>query len=247
MSNWLPLGDSGLVINNFANEFLLVRRQPATGPLADFSLPAWCGQFLEQQSPLASIVNIIATEVEVCVQLAEQTSTAELGQVIAELTSSLAAWRDEELAAASARIWRLPVCFSEYDWIAVEQASGLLRSEVIERLLQTRLQVAMFGFLPGFVYLTGLAPDLHIPRKATPDVRSPRGALALGGPYVGVYSLPSPAGWHVIGTIGVELLEIDRLPPIVLRPGDHVELQSISIAQLTELQSSKVNVEEFNS
>ena len=82
----------------------------------------------------------------------------------------------------------------------------------------------MFGFLPGFVYLQMLPDELQVPRKESPTARTQPNAFAIGGPYAGVYSLPSPAGWNVIGQLQESLLQTDQLPPVSLRPGDRVRL-----------------------
>ncbi|NEA47008.1 carboxyltransferase domain-containing protein, partial [Streptomyces sp. SID10815] len=51
----------------------------------------------------------------------------------------------------------------------------------------TEFRVAFCGFAPGFGYLTGLPERCHVPRRATPRTAVPAGAVALAGPYTGVY------------------------------------------------------------
>jgi KipI family sensor histidine kinase inhibitor len=89
--------------------------------------------------------------------------------------------------------------------------------------------------MPGFAYLRGLDPRLVIPRRATPRPRVPAGAVAIGGPYTGVYPLASPGGWHLLGTaIGAALFDVrsgatlalgDRVT-FVADPGARLELES---------------------
>ena len=42
---------------------------------------------------------------------------------------------------------------------------------------------AFCGFAPGFAYLTGLDPALHLPRRATPRTRVPAGVVAIAAEY----------------------------------------------------------------
>ncbi len=170
--------------------------------------------------------------------------------VLAELSHVIG----QPQATEPLRDWRLPIYFSSAEdgasvdeWSSIEQVSRLSRDEIIERLLRTELRLAMFGFLPGFAYLSGLPTELHIPRKNIPTTRTRRNAVALGGRYLGIYSLPSPAGWHVVGELGVNMLRYDTLPPIAIQPGDRVRLEKINSAQMMQLQTSPTTLLEYNS
>ena len=82
--------------------------------------------------------------------------------------------------------------------------------------------MAFGGFAPGFGYLTGLPPHLHVPRRSTPRTRVPAGALGLAGPFAGVYPTASPGGWQLVGRTDAVLFDPDRDPPALLRPGVRV-------------------------
>lgn len=60
--------------------------------------------------------------------------------------------------------------------------------------------VHMIGFMPGFAYLGDLDERVFMPRRATPRVRVPPHAVAIGGKYTAVYPFASPGGWHLLGT-----------------------------------------------
>jgi KipI family sensor histidine kinase inhibitor len=83
----------------------------------------------------------------------------------------------------------------------VARATGLSTAEVIERHAAATYTVDMLGFRPGFAYLTGLAPALVLPRRATPRTRVPPGSLAIADVYTAVYPTESPGGWHLIGHV----------------------------------------------
>lgn len=246
MFAWHPLPCEGLYVCNFYDEFLLLRRQDDAGTTP---LPALGQRLLNQQFDF--VEDVIATEVEICIRLNPHFVEAGFPTVRVELARAIGQPRANE----SLRVWHLPICFSSADaenaaadgWSSVEQVSRLVREEIIERLLRSELRLAMFGFLPGFAYLSGLPAELHIPRKSNPTTRTQRNAVALGGKYLGVYSLPSPAGWHVVGELGVNLLRYDILPPIAIQPGERVRLERINFTQLRQLQTSSTTLLDYNS
>ncbi len=82
--------------------------------------------------------------------------------------------------------------------------------------------VAFLGFTPGFPYLVGLDPALHVPRRATPRTRVPAGSVGLAGSQTGVYPTASPGGWQLIGRTEAVLFDPDRDPPALLAPGDRL-------------------------
>jgi allophanate hydrolase subunit 1 len=100
-------------------------------------------------------------------------------------------------------------------------------ADVVE-LTAAELTVAFGGFAPGFGYLAGLPPHLHVPRRSTPRTRVPAGALGLAGAFAGVYPTSSPGGWQLVGRTDAVLFDVDREPPALLRPGVRVRLRSLS-------------------
>ena len=86
------------------------------------------------------------------------------------------------------------------DLADVAAACGMSTDEVVRRHVAGRYTCAFCGFAPGFAYLTGLDPALHLPRRPTPRTRVPAGAVAIAAEYTAVYPSPSPGGWHLLGT-----------------------------------------------
>jgi len=114
----------------------------------------------------------------------------------------------------------LHVRYDGEDLGEVARAVGLPIAEVIARHLAPVYDVAFMGFLPGFPYLHGLDASLRLPRRSTPRLRVPAGAVAIGGPYAGVYPVASPGGWHLLGQLLTPQLFGDD--GALLRPGDRV-------------------------
>lgn len=119
----------------------------------------------------------------------------------------------------------LPVSYDGPDLAAVAAACGLSVDEVVDRHRSTTYRVSFCGFSPGFAYLVGLDPALHLPRRADPRTRVPAGALAIAGPFTAVYPRPSPGGWHLVGSCPSRLWDPTARPPALLTPGSRVRFQ----------------------
>jgi len=112
------------------------------------------------------------------------------------------------------------------DWDEVIQITGLTKSEIIQKHTATEYHVEMMGFVPGFIYLSGMDERLHCPRKENPRVRVPAGAVGMGGAQTGIYALESPGGWQIIGQTDVTLFDVKAVPPNRLNVGDRLRFVS---------------------
>jgi KipI family sensor histidine kinase inhibitor len=107
------------------------------------------------------------------------------------------------------------------DLADVATLAGVDVDEIVARHSCAEYTVLFLGFRPGFAYLGGLSSQLHVPRLAEPRARVPKNAVAIAGPYAGVYPFESPGGWRILGTArGVTLFDSSR--GALLRPGDRV-------------------------
>jgi KipI family sensor histidine kinase inhibitor len=119
----------------------------------------------------------------------------------------------------------LPVAFDGPDLAEVAELTGRSVPALVETLTSTEFTVAFAGFAPGFAYLTGLPPELHVPRRATPRTRVPAGSVGLAGPFAGAYPRASPGGWQLVGRTDAVLFDVDRNPPALLAPGARVRFR----------------------
>ncbi|MGW5770003.1 5-oxoprolinase subunit B family protein [Streptomyces longwoodensis] len=116
----------------------------------------------------------------------------------------------------------IPVRYDGPDLAEVAAHWEVAEEEVARIHAGHEYRVAFCGFAPGFGYLTGLPPRYDVPRRSTPRTAVPAGAVALAGPYTGVYPRSSPGGWQLIGTTDAVLWDVARVPAALLSPGTRV-------------------------
>ncbi|MGW2556357.1 5-oxoprolinase subunit B family protein [Streptomyces sp. NPDC001635] len=135
------------------------------------------------------------------------------------LAARLAGWEIPPVPGRVQEPVEIPVRYDGPDLPDVAALWGVSRDEAARIHAASRFRVAFCGFAPGFGYLTGLPDRFHVPRRATPRTSVPAGAVALAGPYTGVYPRPSPGGWQLIGTTDAVLWDHARVPAALLAPG----------------------------
>jgi KipI family sensor histidine kinase inhibitor len=131
----------------------------------------------------------------------------------------------------SDKLVEIAVRYDGEDLADVAGHTGLTVEEVIRRHTESEFTVAFCGFAPGFGYLAGGDPALHVPRRQSPRTRIPAGSVALAGPFSGVYPQASPGGWQIIGTTPERMWDIDREPGALLQPGYRVRFYDIARRQ----------------
>lgn len=101
----------------------------------------------------------------------------------------------------------IPVRYDGPDLARVATHTGLSIDAIIELHCAPLYQVQCLGFAPGFPYLSGLDARLHTPRLETPRTIIPAGSVAIGGSQTGIYPLPTPGGWNIIGSTTQSLFD----------------------------------------
>lgn len=113
----------------------------------------------------------------------------------------------------------VPVVYDGADLDEVSRLTGLTASEVVEAHAGTPWTVAFGGFAPGFSYLVGGDPRLHVPRRDSPRGRVPAGSVGLAGEFSGVYPRESPGGWQLVGHTDLTMWDTARTEPALLTGG----------------------------
>lgn len=136
----------------------------------------------------------------------------------------------------------IPVCYGgEYgpDLEFVAHYHNLSVKEVIALHTETEYLVYMIGFMPGFPYMGGLAPELATPRLSRPRAVVPQGSVGIAGQQTGLYPLTSPGGWQLIGRTPLTLFDIHADPPTLIQSGDIVRFEPISPEEYTKLKGNQ--------
>ena len=113
----------------------------------------------------------------------------------------------------------IPVVYDGADLEDVARLTGLTTDELIQAHTGAPWSVAFGGFAPGFSYLGGGDPRLHVPRRDSPRGRVPAGSVGLAGEFSGVYPRESPGGWQLIGHTNLTMWDTTRDEPALLTAG----------------------------
>jgi inhibitor of KinA len=145
------------------------------------------------------------------------------------------------LPVAAPRLHVIPVCYEmQLDLGRVAEATGLTADRVIELHTQGEYTVYAIGFVPGFPYLGYLPEPLRgVGRLPSPRLRVEPGSVGLTGKQTGIYPLPRPGGWNVVGRTPVALVDVaDGYFP--LRVGDRVRFARIDEAEYRRREGERL-------
>jgi inhibitor of KinA len=146
--------------------------------------------------------------------------------------------RFDSVILTSPRTVEVPVCYDRSlapDLEFVASHTGLAVDDVVRLHASVEYLVYFVGFTPGFPYLGDLPDRLATPRLATPRLHVPGGSVAIGGRQTGIYSLPSPGGWRVIGRTPLKLFRPRETFPTLLEIGDHVTFRPVSLQEFNDI------------
>jgi inhibitor of KinA len=135
----------------------------------------------------------------------------------------------------------IPVCYEKGpDLARVTELTGRSTDEVIALHSGQEYTVYAIGFVPGFPYLGYLPKELAgVPRLESPQVRVEPGSVGLTGRQTGIYPLPRPGGWNLIGRTPLTIVDVeDGYFP--LRVGDKVRFERIDSVRYDQLNGKRI-------
>lgn len=216
-------------IKNFDKDFLLINAK-GSSDLRFLGKAIFSRQF-------DFVEEVIVTESEICLKLNEH-YVSDSDEMIKKI---LVPKKNDK------KHYKLPVYFENHeDWDRVTKYTKLKKEEIITQITNTKVDLSMFGFLPGFLYMEGLQSHLHVPRKKNPAKYVKANSIAIGGKYLGLYAIDSPGGWNVIGKTPLSLLDMDKLPPVKVDLGDELNIEQISKTAFNTLAQEKLTLEIYN-
>ena len=140
------------------------------------------------------------------------------------------------------QIIHIPVCYDDKFGFDLEELTffyQLKKEEIIKIHSGAVYTVFMIGFVPGFPYMGGLSEKLTVPRKQNPRPAIPAGSVGIAGQQTGIYPLETPGGWQIIGRTPLKLFDVDRPQPSLLKAGDKIKFNPISLNEFAQLEREK--------
>jgi len=149
----------------------------------------------------------------------------------------------EETAMSETKTILVPVTYGGVygpDLEDVATHNKLSAHDIIKIHSSASYLVYMLGFTPGFCYLGGMDQRIAMPRKQTPRLKIPEGAVGIADQQTGIYPIESPGGWQLIGQTPLKLFDAHRKPEFLFNMGD--TLRFVPVTE-TEYNVIKAEVE----
>ena len=127
-------------------------------------------------------------------------------------------------------LFEIPVVYggeSGPDFDDVCEQTGLTAEELIGLHTGREYRVDLVGFTPGFTYVGGLDDRLNVARRDSPRQRVEAGSVGIADGRTGLYALPGPGGWPLIGRTAFRLFDPSAADPFPIRAGMRVRFVSI--------------------
>ena len=178
------------------------------------------GDWLESVAGIASCV----AQFDLAAMTAEQAEQRLLGAL-----QSVPPTRDAE-----AELVEVPVCYGGDHGPDLDDICDLLgmgRDAFIDVHTGHEYRVDMLGFTPGFAFIGGFEAAREVPRRPQPRVRLEPGSIGIAGGRTGIYTLPGPGGWQIVGRTPLRLFDAGAEQPFRLRAGMRVRFVAISDAE----------------
>ncbi|UOM35938.1 allophanate hydrolase subunit 1 [Acuticoccus sp. I52.16.1] len=141
-------------------------------------------------------------------------------------------------AGTTSAEWIVPACFEATCAEDLDEAARGLDmppDTVRERLAASRYQVGMYGFAPGYAYLSGIDQTLTLPRRQKPRPPIPAGSIIIAAGMAVLASVSMPTGWYVVGRTALTLFDKDADPMVPFAVGDRLTFEPVCAAELERL------------
>jgi len=146
---------------------------------------------------------------------------------------------DPDLEEEIDQVVEIPVLYggeTGRDLPFVAQYNGLTEEKVVSLHASGTYLVHMIGFAPGFPYLGGMDERIAVPRKDSPRALVTAGSVGIAGKQTGIYPIDSPGGWQIIGQTPLNLFDLEREHPALLKAGCKVRFVAIDVLEFDQLK-----------
>jgi len=144
--------------------------------------------------------------------------------------------------SSEARTHTLQVCYDDAyapDLPAVAAATGMSVDAVIAAHLAGDYRVVMYGFAPGYAYMSGVDERIQVPRKPAPLRGVAADSLIIAGPQCLVTTIEMPTGWSIIGRSATRVLRAEADRPFLFDPGDRVTFERVDRSTFERLVADR--------
>jgi KipI family sensor histidine kinase inhibitor len=159
-------------------------------------------------------------------------------KLIQELRNIEGRMADVELPQS--RLFEIPIVYGgEYgpDLDLVAQLLNLTPEEIIHIHSGKEYFIYDTGFIGGSAHFKIPPPLDSLPRKKTPNLGVPTGAVLIAGGLGSVFKpLAGPTGWYWIGMSPLKQWSPEKNPPLLILPGDKIIYRPISTREYEELK-----------
>lgn len=121
----------------------------------------------------------------------------------------------------------IDVVYDGPDLPEVARLTGLSVEAVIAAHQAGTYQVAMYGFAPGYAYLSGVPQAIRLPRKDTAVRGVAAGSVIIAAGQCIITTLTMPTGWWIIGHCVTSILDPQAERPFLFDVGDGVHFRSV--------------------
>lgn len=160
---------------------------------------------------------------------------------LGEVRQTLSDLRIDDGQAVLGRRHHIPVCYDfDLDLPRVSEHTAISFEEIISQHTGGVYTVYAIGFVPGFPYLGYLPEALSgVPRLPSPRLRVEPGSVGLTARQTGIYPLPRPGGWNLIGKTPLQLVCVeDGYFPLAI--GDEVIFERIDRTEFHRLAGERL-------
>ncbi len=177
--------------------------------------------------PPAGVVDLVPAARTLLVRFDPRETDRAAVEHTVNAVSAVNAVSPAETSRTGVEVVEIPVTYDGDDLAEVAELLGLTPRQVVAAHTGAAWTVAFGGFAPGFGYLTADAWSHDVPRRRESRTAVPEGAVAVAGPFSGVYPRSSPGGWQLLGRTETTLWDVHREPPALLRPGVRVRFVEV--------------------
>lgn len=125
------------------------------------------------------------------------------------------------------------------DLVSVAEQCAMSTEAIIATHLAADYRVCMYGFAPGYAYMSGVAAEIQVPRKQAVVRGVSAGSVIIAGPQCLITTLEMPTGWSIIGRSPTQVLQTDLDAPVLFDLGDRVRFERIDIDEFRRMEAER--------